>query len=320
MTNWRRRLFPPSHRDWGEAYEADSESKSGLSRVLAYAWLLAIQRNPVGAVVVATSLATAIAGTYLGWLALVNGRPPVVALFASALILQGSYTLLYMTGRLSPLEPLPTSILFTGQSAALLVAVTGFGTTAFDYIRWLEQALIGPTTARFLVATQAVATLYYFTLGQRSNLSQTRGSANEDRADHASRGGAKARPVGDALLATGLMILGLLTANLLATPQLRAMPWMILIVVAVPYATLSFIMARSRTSPDLPTNVIRSMALVAVPTLAVLFVFWRSLGDLGQAALPGVILVTGGAASGAALLTWMDHRREERRLSGNRSA
>lgn len=318
MSNWRLRLFPPSQRDWGEAYLADSDAGSGLSRVLAYAWYLTIRRNAVGAVVITSSAVTAIVGAYLALPALVNQRPPVVALVAFALVLQGCYTLFYMTGRLSPVEPLAASMLLTGQGAALLLSLSGFGTTAFDYVRWLDQALIGPTVVRVLVATQAVFTIYYFTVGRDRLLSQNHGSAHGDHTtgDEPMESG-NARRLSDSLVAVGLMIFGLLAVNLIATPRLRAMPWMILLVVAAPYAIFSYLMVRRTKSPDLSTNMVRSLAFVAIPTLAMFFVFWRTLGDLGQAALPGVVVLTSGAITGAGFLTLRDRRATTSPRSGN---
>lgn len=45
------------------------------------------------------------------------------------------------------------------------------------------------------------------------------------------------------------------------------MPWMILLVVALPYTILSFVMVRTCKSPHFSTNVIRSLAYVAIPTV-----------------------------------------------------
>jgi hypothetical protein len=47
------------------------------------------------------------------------------------------------------------------------------------------------------------------------------------------------------------------------------------------------------------------------PTLAAFFVFWRTLGDLGQAALPGIVVLIIGAVIGAVLHTLIDRSNED---------
>jgi hypothetical protein len=225
MSDWRLRLFPPGKRDWGEAYLADFDTGSGLIRVVVHAWYLTIRRNPVTTVVIATSLTAVAIGTNLTWLALLQHRPPVVTLFAFTLVLQGSYTLVYMSGRLSALEPMASNALFAGEAAALLASLSGFGSTLFEYVRWIDQAPVGPMPIRVLVAVQALFTVYHSTVGQGTILPQNREAAGGSNILGRGRAGRdKSRRLTESLVATGILLLGLLVVDLIATPRLRAMP------------------------------------------------------------------------------------------------
>jgi len=112
VTNWRLRFFPRSLREWGEAYVADSGDGRGFARVAVYAWYLTIRHHPVRAIVIATSVLSAATGLYLAGLLQVVASPNdplfgrMITLSAIGLVLQGGYTLLYMTGR-PPNPPTP---------------------------------------------------------------------------------------------------------------------------------------------------------------------------------------------------------------------
>ena len=314
VSDWRLRLFPPDRRDWGEAYLTDFDTGSGLTRVVAYAWYLTVRRNPVTTVVIATSLAVVAIGTHLTWLALLQGRPPVVTLFAFTLVLQGSYTLVYMTGGLSALEPMASGALFAGESAVLMASLSGFGSTLFEYVRWIDEAPVGPMPVRALVAAQAVFTVYHYAGWQRVTFprKEAAGESTVLVMDRDGRDGS--RSLTESLAATGILLLGLLVVALMVTPRLRAMPWMVLLVVVVPYAVAGFAMVSRNKSSDLSTNVVRALAYIAMPALAVFFVFWRDLGDLRQTVLPGVLILTSGVITGAGLLTLHDRRSDEDRV------
>lgn len=310
MSDWRLRLFPPGQREWGDAYLADFDRGVGLMRVVVYAWYLTIRRNPVKTVVVATSVALVAIGTHL---ALLQQGPPVVTLFTFALMAQGIYTLVYMTGRLSLLEPIATSVLLAGETAALLASLSGFGSTMFEYVRRIDQALVGPIPIRVLVAVQALFTVYHYAFGQRTVLPRTKVHASGRHMFGRRQAGRRSRRLSESLVATGIMLLGLLLVDLIATPRLREMAWMILLFAVVPYTIASFVMVSRSKKSDLSANVIRSLAYVAVPTLAVFFVFWRDLGELRQAVIPGFLVLTSGAITGAGLLSLHDKSSEQKR-------
>lgn len=313
VSDWRLRLFPPDRRDWGEAYLTDFDTGSGLTRVVAYAWYLTVRRNPVTTVVIATSLAVVAIGTHLTWLALLQGRPPVVTLFAFTLVLQGSYTLVYMTGGLSALEPMASGALFAGESAVLMASLSGFGSTLFEYVRWIDEAPVGPMPVRALVAAQAVFTVYHYTGWPWMTFPRKEAAVGGTHpGERDGRDGSQR--LTESLAATGILLLGLLVVVLMVTPRLRAMPWMILLVVVVPYAVAGLAMVSRNKSSDLSTNVVRALAYIAMPALAVFFVFWRDLGDLRQTVLPGVLILTSGAITGAGLLTLHDRRSDEGRV------
>ncbi len=325
MNDWRLRLFPRGKREWGEAYLADSGDGRGFVRVVAYAWYLTIRRHPVKTIVITTSVLSAATGIYLAALlrAAVVASPDdrllfarMIALFAVGLVLQGGYTLLYMTGKLSSVEPLSRGFLFAGEALAILLVLSGVGVWDLEHFGALTTHWVyGPKAVRALIVAQAVFTLYHFTVGQERTIERGRRTAVDRRKGTEGMDPPhRAKPIVDTLVTTGVMLLGLLIVAALATPRLWALAWMTVLASILPYIIFSLVMAGRGQSSNLYDNVIRSLAYVAAPSFVTFLVFIRTVTDrMGRYPESGLVIVCGGAVVGASLLTLWARRGQDKR-------
>lgn len=99
----------------------------------------------------------------VGLFAFTDNNPVVVLILALGLLIQGGFTLAYMSGRLRRAEPWPTHALLAGSTLALLV---GAGGLLFSVIKQLSfdntDPEYGPMAVAGLITAHAVATLYLY--------------------------------------------------------------------------------------------------------------------------------------------------------------
>ena len=175
------RLLPISQRDWPRAWVAEFEEIESISA--AFRWLLGGGGVVVGGWIEAISGET-IMKTVLGTLSIINvlmgagllglftlgeGVPAVVALLGVGLFIQAGYTLTYMTRSLRILEPWSLRAPLVGQTAALVVGLLGFATSALYNIDPPGgDHEYGPLTVGMLIALQAGVALWIFGVDRHS--------------------------------------------------------------------------------------------------------------------------------------------------------
>lgn len=109
----------------------------------------------------------------LGLLFVTDGTPVLVVLaLALGLLIQGGYTLAYVSGRLERFEPWSLRALLVGQTVALLVGLMGFTTSAlYNIDPPAGDYEYGPLTVSALIALQALATLGAYAIRERPRTS-----------------------------------------------------------------------------------------------------------------------------------------------------
>lgn len=157
------RLFPPSHREWGEDYIAEFGADRGLMRVLIYAWYSALKEGDLMKTVIATTSVVNLAfGGFVVVLYLATASPTLVLLLGLGLIVQGGYTLAYLTGWLNRSEPWTRHVLLAGSTLALLVGLGGLLTSVTNTIVHSGPGAdpeYGPIAVAGLIAAHAAAVL-----------------------------------------------------------------------------------------------------------------------------------------------------------------
>lgn len=165
MTNWQLWLFPPHKREWGEAYLAEFGEQAKLGPLVLHAWLSTLkQGDHVRSVVATASIVNVVMGSFLGGLYLlaVADNPPLVLVIGACLVIQGGYTVWYMTRRSSNRGSWPTRLLLSGQTLALLVGTGGFVGTILQNAGTSLDPEYGPVAVSGLIAFQAAVTLYNY--------------------------------------------------------------------------------------------------------------------------------------------------------------
>lgn len=173
-------LLPRSRRDWGrallaEAAHADNSLRwmFGGIRLVGWSWFdWMIGGNLMKSVVVTLSTVNVAMGLFLmGLLIFTGSRVPVVLMLAIGLIVQGGYTLWYVSGRMKTLEPWAIRSLLVAQTVAILVGAGGFVMAILNNINPPGGDYeYGPIAVSGLIAAQAAATLYLYAI--RNNDSQ----------------------------------------------------------------------------------------------------------------------------------------------------
>lgn len=110
------------------------------------------------------------------------------------------------------------------------------------------------------------------------------------------------------LFRLGLMVLGMVAIALAATPALLSAAWVTVLTSWIPYVILSFLVLRQSDFSNLLSGVVRSLAYVATPSLVVFLLIMRGATELiPWYAIAGVIVLCGGAAVGATMVTLLTH-------------
>jgi hypothetical protein len=168
-------LLPDPRREWGHALLAEKEETGGRfdrmrwilggGRLLGWSWLDRITKGRLMRTVLATlSAINIVFGLLLIALFSFTDGSPLMGLFlAVGLIVQGGYTLWYMSDRSASGEPWTSRVLLTGETIALVIGGGGFTIAVINNINPANgDSEYGPMAVGGLIAAQAVAALYLF--------------------------------------------------------------------------------------------------------------------------------------------------------------
>ena len=175
------RLLPSSRRSWGDAFLAEMDEMTsartalrwliGGSRFVVRGWLESMTGGDIVKTVLATlSVIGGVLGLFLiGLFGFTEGNPLLVLALGLGLVIQGVYTLAYMTGRLETFEPWSLRALLAGQTIALLTGLLGFVSSALYNINPPEGDYeYGPLTVGAVITVQAVTALWVYALRNRA--------------------------------------------------------------------------------------------------------------------------------------------------------
>lgn len=138
MRPWLSRLLPPDRRHWGDALLGESHQIEsgpararwllGGGRILLRSWLDWMRGGNLMKTVVLTLSVMVGAMGLLVLVVMAIDRPQarVVPLIATALLVQGGYTIAYVLGRLRGRGPWPGRLLLAGAGLALVAGCFGF--------------------------------------------------------------------------------------------------------------------------------------------------------------------------------------------------
>jgi len=165
-------LLPRSHREWGEALVAEAAYSNkpvrwaiGGIRLVAWSWLdWMIGGNLMKTVVSTLSIANIALGMFLVGIFVSTGNDQgVVLLLALGLMIQGGYTLWYVTGPRK--QPWAIHALLSGQTVALLVGAGGFVISVLNNINPAGGDFeYGPIAVSGMIAALAAATVWTLAL------------------------------------------------------------------------------------------------------------------------------------------------------------
>lgn len=173
--SWLARLLPPDKRDWGRALLAEMDQLdsrrsrlgwlTGGGVVVIRSWLdWMIGGNVMKTVLVTLSAVNVALGVFLAGIYLFTpGNPPIVAIIAGGLIIQGGYTLWYQTGRLRDMEPWATRALLSGETVSILIGAGWFVLSALANIDPPDGDYeYGPMAVGGLIAVQAAVAIHMY--------------------------------------------------------------------------------------------------------------------------------------------------------------
>jgi hypothetical protein len=165
VSDWWIKTLPPSRRDWGEAYLSEFGAGSGLLRLTFTAWYLELKGgNVVRTVVRTTSVVNVIFGLFMASLLLSGPNPPLLAITAVCVIIQGTYTLWFASRSASAHRASARTLLLAGETVALLIGLGGFVGAFLNSAGASVDPEYGPITVAGLITAQAAATLYLYAI------------------------------------------------------------------------------------------------------------------------------------------------------------